>query len=120
MQKTAERVAAEAVKLGAQELVVGNPLNMNGTAGERSQLCHRFGTLVGALSGLPVAMWDERQSTMAAARYLNDTDTRGKRRKAVVDAVAATVILEGYLNWRKNHPNASLASKKDFIEEESL
>lgn len=119
LEKTAQRAAEEAAQLGAEEIVVGNPLNMNGTAGERSQLCHRFGILVGELSGLPVTMWDERQSTMAAARYLNATDTRGKRRKSMVDAVAATIILEGYLNWRKNHFHASPSPEKDTIEEKT-
>ena len=58
----------------------------------------------GAGPALPVVLWDERGSTVTAARYLNATDTRGKKRKAVIDAVAAVVILESYLGWRKNHP----------------
>ena len=56
------------------------------------------------LTGLLVVLWDERGTTVTAARYLNATDTRGKKRKAVIDAVAAVVILESYLGWRKNHP----------------
>ena len=56
------------------------------------------------LTPLPVLLWDERGTTVTATRYLNATDTRGKKRKQVIDAVAATVILESYLVWRKNHP----------------
>ena len=57
-------------------------------------------------SGLPVVLWDERSTTVTAISYLNATDTRGKKRKAVVDAVAATIILESYLAWRKNNPES--------------
>ena len=53
---------------------------------------------------VPVRMWDERQTTVSAAGFLNETDTRGKKRKAVIDAVAAVIILDSYLQWRKNHP----------------
>ena len=53
---------------------------------------------------MPVRMWDERQTTVSAAGYLNQTDTRGKKRKEVIDAVAAVIILDSYLQWRKNHP----------------
>ena len=104
LEKTARRVSEEAVRLGAQAIVVGNPLNMNGTAGDRSRLCCEFGDKLRELSGLPVRMWDERSTTVSAIHYLNTTDTRGKRRKAGVDAVAATIILENYLGYRRNHP----------------
>ena len=55
-------------------------------------------------SGLPVRMWDERSTTVTATQYLNMTDVRGKKRKNTIDAVAATIILESYLAYRKNHP----------------
>ena len=54
---------------------------------------------------LPVRLWDERCTTVSAIAYLNQTDVRGKKRKAVVDAVAAVIILDNYLAWRKNHPD---------------
>ena len=104
LEKTARRVAEEAARLKAEEIVVGNPLNMNGTAGDRSRLCCEFGDRLRELSGLPVRMWDERSTTVSAIHYLNVTDTRGKRRRAVVDAVAATIILENYRSYRRNHP----------------
>ena len=79
---------------------------MNGTRGPRSELCQEFAAKLGEVSGLPVVLWDERSTTVTAISYLNATDTRGKKRKAVVDAVAATIILESYLAWRKNNPES--------------
>ncbi len=103
-QKVAEQAAKAAKEVRAERIVVGHPLNMDGTAGPRAQLCREFAALLREASGLPVVLWDERQTTVTATRYLNATDTRGKKRKKVIDAVAATVILESYLGWRKNHP----------------
>ena len=103
-QKVAEEAAKAAGEVRAERIVVGHPLNMDGTAGPRAQLCREFAALLREASGLPVVLWDERQTTVTATRYLNATDTRGKKRKKVIDAVAATVILESYLGWRKNHP----------------
>ena len=103
-QKVAEEAAKAAKEVRAERIVVGHPLNMDGTAGPRAQLCREFAALLREASGLPVVLWDERQTTVTATRYLNATDTRGKKRKKVIDAVAATVILESYLGWRKNHP----------------
>ena len=83
--------------------VVGHPLNMNGTIGVRAQHCEEFAKqLETALENIPVVLWDERSTTVSAIGFLNATDTRGKKRKAVIDTVAATIILENYLNYRKN------------------
>ena len=71
---------------------------------EEFWLIARRGERLRELSGLPVVLWDERSTTVSAIGILNTTDTRGKKRKAVVDAVAATLILESYLAYRKNHP----------------
>jgi putative Holliday junction resolvase len=103
-EKTAEEVAAAARSHGAERIVVGHPLNMDGSAGPRAQLCREFAGELETRTGLPVVLWDERGTTVTAARYLNATDTRGKKRKAVIDTVAAVIILESYLGWRKNHP----------------
>ena len=87
---------ADALKELAPELVVvGHPINMNGTIGVRAQHCEEF-------ANIPVVLWDERSTTVSAIGFLNATDTRGKKRKAVIDTVAATIILENYLNYRKN------------------
>ena len=90
----------------AELLVVGYPKNMNGTVGERAELCQKFGDGLKEMTGIPVVMWDERCTTVSAHSYLNVTNTRGKKRKAVVDAVAATIILESYLAYRKNQANS--------------
>ncbi|WOC32762.1 MULTISPECIES: Holliday junction resolvase RuvX [Caproicibacterium] len=98
--------AAEKIKqTGAQKVVVGLPRNMDGTEGESAQNARAFGEKLEALAGVPVILWDERCTTITAHGYLNESNVRGKKRKAVVDAVAATVILQGYLDSLKlgNH-----------------
>ncbi len=99
-----EKVAAAANEHGAEAIIVGLPLNMNGSEGPRAELCREFAAKLGELVSVPIRMWDERQTTVSAAGYLNETDTRGKKRKAIIDAVAAVIILDSYLQWRKNHP----------------
>lgn len=101
--KCAEKVSAKALELKANQIVVGYPKNMNGTIGERAEKCKKFAELVGELSKIPVVLWDERSTTVTAHQYLNVTNTRGKKRKSVVDAVASTIILETYLEYRKHH-----------------
>ncbi|MBS6445438.1 MAG: Holliday junction resolvase RuvX [Ruminococcus sp.] len=98
-----EKVSAKAVELKADEIVVGYPKNMNGTIGERAEKCQKFAELVSERSKIPYKLWDERSTTVTAHQYLNVTNTRGKKRKAVVDAVASTIILETYLEFRKHH-----------------
>lgn len=83
-------------------VVVGLPKNMDGTLGFRAELCQKFAKALKALIPLPVEMWDERQTTMQATTYLNEVDVRGKKRKEIIDEVAATIILESYLQYRKN------------------
>ena len=78
---------------------------MNGTIGERCEKCALLAEKLGELTGIPTKLWDERCTTVSAHNYLNDTNTRGKKRKAVVDAVAAVIILESYLGYRKNNPD---------------
>lgn len=83
-----EKVASEAKAHGAELLVVGYPKNMNNTIGERAEKCSQFAEGLKEMTGLPVELWDERCTTVSAHQYLNVTNTRGKKRKAVVDAVA--------------------------------
>lgn len=105
LERVLEKTVAAAKENGAQKIVVGLPLNMNGSEGPRAGLCREFAGQLTALSGIETVLWDERRTTVTAAAYLNDTDTRGKKRKAVIDEVAAVVILESYLAWRRNHPD---------------
>lgn len=101
-ERCAEKVAELAKREQAELIVVGYPKNMNNTIGERAEKCQKFAELVSGLSGISTELWDERSTTVTAHNYLNETNVRGKKRKAVVDAVAATIILETYLAYRKN------------------
>ena len=99
-------VAAKAEEYGVGEIVVGLPRNMDGSEGESAQRCRSFAEKLQNKTQLPVTLRDERGTTITAHGYLNSTDTRGKKRKAVVDAVAATIILQDYLDFRRNHKNS--------------
>ncbi len=97
------QVAVASVEYDVKEIVVGYPKNMNGTIGERAEKCEKFANILSQLVDVPVKLWDERSTTVSATNYLNETNTRGKKRKEVIDAVAATIILESYMEYRKNH-----------------
>ena len=103
IESVMQKVAVASKEYDVSEIIVGHPINMNGTLGPRAQLCEDFAENLGKLVDVPVKLWDERATTVTAHNILNMTDTRGKKRKNVVDAVAATVILESYLEYRKNH-----------------
>ena len=104
MAKVAAKICEAAQANRAELIVVGLPRNMDGTEGARAQKSRKLGDLVAKMSGLPVRMWDERQTTITAAGFLSESGTFGKKRKAILDSVSASVILENYLAWRKNHP----------------
>ncbi len=101
--KLIEKICQSAVEYGAEMIVVGVPKNMDGSSGWRAEECTALADKIREKSGLPLNMWDERCTTVSAHNYLNMNDTRGKKRKEVVDAVAATIILEDYLVYRKNN-----------------
>lgn len=101
--KCIEKTAVLAKEQRAEEIVVGYPKNMNGTIGERAEKCRLFSEELSKLVDCPVKLWDERCTTVSAHNILNVTNTRGKKRKAVVDAVAAVIILESYLGYRHNN-----------------
>ncbi len=81
------------------QLVVGLPRNMDGTEGPRAALCREFGERLAQETGLPLTMWDERRTTVEAHNILSEHNYHGKKRKNTVDAVAASLILEGYLRF---------------------
>ena len=99
--KLLEKVAGAAREQGVQQLVVGHPRNMDGSRGESARRAETFAASLEKAAALPVVLWDERMTTVSAIGYLNQTDTRGKKRKAVVDTVAATIILQDYLDSRR-------------------
>lgn len=97
----ADEICRVAAEKKAQKLVLGLPKNMDGSEGFRAQACREFAALLSEKSGLPVDFQDERLTTVSAHNALNLTNTRGKKRKAVVDAVSAVIILEDYLRRTK-------------------
>lgn len=101
-EKAADEVVAEAKKRGAKLIVVGYPKNMDGTLGVRAEKCEGFSKLIAKKSGIETALWDERLTTVAAHNALSTVNVRGKKRKNIVDAVSAVMILESYMSYRKN------------------
>lgn len=97
-----QKVAIAAREYDVAMIVVGYPKNMNGSVGPRAQKCADFARQLKALVEIPVELWDERSTTVSATYFLNETNVRGKKRKAVIDEVAATIILESYLAYRRN------------------
>ena len=92
------RLAAE---YGVEELVLGYPKNMDGSLGPRAEKAENFARALREALGLPVALWDERRTTIDAHQILFSAGKNGKRRKKIVDGVAAALILEGYLTYKK-------------------
>ena len=97
----AEELARLAKEHSVDELVMGFPRNMDGTEGPRAELYRDFARQLEEASGLPVHLWDERRTTIEAHQILSDHNYHGKKRKNTVDAVAASLILEGYLSFRR-------------------
>ena len=103
--RNTEKAIADIVKLAKDnmvgEIVVGLPRNMDGTEGWRADICREFAQKLGEATGLPIVMWDERRTTVEAHNILSQHNYHGQKRKNTVDAVAAALILEGYLNSLK-------------------
>ncbi|MBQ9492590.1 MAG: Holliday junction resolvase RuvX [Oscillibacter sp.] len=95
------RIAAVAGEYGVGKLVLGYPLNMDGTRGPRAEKAEAFAERLRAETGLPVALWDERRTTINAHQILRSNGKNGRARKKMVDAVAAALILDGYLSWER-------------------
>ena len=104
VDRCADLVAKAAAENKAGMIIVGDPINMNGSRGERSEKCRLVADKLRELAELPVKMWDERSSTVTAIGYMNEINKRGKKRKAVLDQAAAAVILDSYLEYRRLHP----------------
>ena len=102
MRRTAEAVAAAAAEKKAELIVVGNPVNMNGTEGPRSEKCRAFAHMLGELSGIPVELYDERLTTVSAHNIMSELNVRGKKRKDNVDELSATIILQNYIDRNKD------------------
>ena len=102
--RNTQKAIADIVRIVKEQqvglIVVGLPRNMDGTEGPRAELCRGFAQQLREASGIEVTMWDERRTTVEAHNILSQHNYHGKKRKDTVDAVAASLILEGYLNFR--------------------
>ena len=107
--RKAEVVAAEIVRLiaehGVTELVLGYPKNMDGTLGPRAEKCAAFGEVLKEMTSLPLTLWDERRSTVEAHNILFHNGKNAKQRKKTVDAVAASLMLEGFMTRKRLEAN---------------
>ena len=103
--RNTDKAVADLVRMAKEQdvgtIVVGLPRNMNGTEGPRAELCREFAARLERETGLEVVLWDERRTTVEAHNILSQHNYHGKKRKDTVDAVAASLILEGYLNSRR-------------------
>ncbi len=102
MRRTAELVAKEAEDRMCKKIIIGLPKNMDGTEGERADVIKAFAKILSEITDIPIDFCDERMSTMAAYRFLGETETFGKRRRQSVDAVSAEIILQSYLDRERN------------------
>ena len=103
MTKTAAAVAEAARAHGVVGIIVGLPVNMNGSQGERAEHARMFAAMLDERVGeMPILLLDERMTTMAASRFLNETNTRGQKRKQVIDTLSAQIILQNALDRLKN------------------
>lgn len=100
-EKLADKIKDLAVERKVERICVGVPQNMDGSYGFRSDACREFGALLNEKTGIQVDFQNERLTTVSAHNLLNTMDVRGKKRKAVVDAVSAVLILEDYMNSLK-------------------
>lgn len=102
IKQAVEITCHKAREHGAEKIVIGLPINMNGTEGERAARVRRFAEMVEEASGLPVELCDERRTTVMAAGYMSETGTFGKKRKQAIDTLSAQIILQTYLDKQKN------------------
>ncbi len=97
-QKISEKISENKV----QKIILGLPKNMDGSLGESAKRAQEFAEILKAKTNTEVVLWDERQTTISAHQYLNETNVRGKKRKSIIDTVSATIILESYLQYKKS------------------
>lgn len=111
MKKVLMQVSIAVDEYQISHVIIGYPKNMDGTSGERAEKCERFAQLLRNIVPVPVELWDERRTTVTAHDILNEADIRGQKRKDIVDEVAATIILESYLDYRRNQKEKAKAEK---------
>ena len=114
LNKLVVQVSVAVDEYQVSHVVVGYPKNMDGTTGERAQKCERFAQRLRNVVTVPVELWDERRTTVTAHEILNEADIRGQKRKDMVDEVAATIILESYLAYRRNQKEKAKEESRFF------
>lgn len=92
----------------ADLILVGFAKNMDGSIGEKAKNCEKFAKDLKEKTKLPVALWDERQTTKLASRFLIESNTKKRKKKKVIDGVAATIILDSFIQFRKNNNKINL------------
>lgn len=102
MDRTAAEIVRTAKENGIERIVIGKPVNMNGTCGEKVEKVMELARLIGELSDIPVDFYDERMTTMSAHKILSESGIRAKNRREVVDSLAAELILQGYMDKNRN------------------
>lgn len=102
LRQTCARIEELIVEYGVERIVLGLPKNMNNTEGERVEKTRAFGEMIARRTGLEVVYWDERLTTVAADRTMMEAGIRREHRKDYVDSIAASFILQGYLDYLRN------------------
>ena len=100
LRQTCSRIEELAQEYGVETIVLGLPKNMNDSEGVRAEKTREFGEMLKRRTGLPLIFWDERLTTVAAEQVLMEQGVRREDRKAVIDKIAAALILQGYLDWQ--------------------
>ena len=108
LRKTYARIEEIVKEYDVEKIIVGLPKNMDDTEGSSAGICREFAENVGRRTGLPVILWDERLSSVSAGRILEENGVRREDRKESIDKIAASIILQNYLDRMRNEDNATL------------
>ena len=101
MEILCEKIKEKIIENKAELAIIGLPKNMDGSLGESAKNSKKLGEKLKSIININIDFWDERKTTVTAHEYLNQTNIRGKKRKSIIDAVSATIILQNYLDYRK-------------------
>ena len=101
MEILCEKIKEKIIENKAELAIIGLPKNMDGSLGESAKNSKKLGEKLKSIIDINIDFWDERKTTVTAHEYLNQTNTRGKKRKSIIDTVSATIILQNYLDYRK-------------------
>ena len=102
IEKTAAEIVRVAKENGIERIVIGKPVNMNGTYGEKVEKVTELARLIGELTEIPIDFYDERMTTVSAHKILSESGVRAKNRREIVDSLAAELILQGYMDKIRN------------------